>query len=174
MGKLQYDDQPSSNHTSVDYDASDFELACCGSDADCTPMPPQPGKFTQPWVRFAHASPTEEHKVDCVIELGGGKKEWDGFAYGVFSDWSGPFPGDTEAGNGIVKIYESTGGVRGALLATKSGVYLPPGPVLIALRGDWPPKSDTAEKQGSIEVTLLLLLGRHLVAPTSDRCVDCR
>ena len=98
----------------------------------------------------------------------------DGFAYGVFSDWSGPFPGDTEASNGIVKIYESTGGVRGALLATKSGVYLPPGPVLIALRGDWPPKSDTAEKQGSIEVTLLLLLGRHLVAPTSDRCVDCR
>ena len=126
MGKLQYDDQPSSNHTSVDYDASDFELACCGSDADCTPMPPQPGKFTQPWVRFAHASPTEEHKVDCVIELGGGKKEWDGFAYGVFSDWSGPFPGDTKAGNGTVKIYESTGGVRGALLATKSGSCLPP------------------------------------------------
>ena len=27
MGKLQYDDQPSSNHTSVDYDANDFELA---------------------------------------------------------------------------------------------------------------------------------------------------
>ena len=42
--------------------------------------------------------------------------------------------------------------MRGALLATKSGVYLPPGPVLIALRGDWPHKSDTPEEQGSIEV----------------------
>ena len=160
--------QPSSNHTFVDYDASDFELACCGSDADCTPMPPQPGKFTQPWVRFAHASPTEEHKVDCVIELGGGKKEWDGFAYGVFSDWSGPFPGDTKAGNGTVKIYESTGGVRGALLATKSRGLPAAGPRAHRLaRRLAAPVRHTREAglhRGTHNDPLLLLLRHHLVA----------
>ena len=95
-------------------------------------------------------------------------------ADGVFSDWSGPFPGDA-SGNGTVKIYESlAGGARGELLATKSGVFLPPGPVLIALRGDWPPQSDTPEKQGSIEVTIRCSCFATSLWPTSDRCADCR
>ena len=44
-------------------------------------------------------------------------------------------------------IYENVNGKRGSLL-TQKAAYLPPGPVLIALRGMWPP----AEDGTSIEV----------------------
>ena len=74
-----------------------------------------------------------------------------------------------------MSIYSTVIHVRGTLLATKSGVYLPPGPVLIALRGDWPPQSDTPEKQGSIEVTIRCCCCFVIISwPTSDHCVDCR
>ena len=57
-----------------------------------------------------------------------------------------------QSGNGTISIYESVGGKRGKLLATEEK-FLPPGPVLIALKGDtWPPVPDTPTTQGSIEV----------------------
>ena len=88
------------------------------------------------------------NEVDCVVTLGNQTKTWSQYKFGRFSDWAGHF--DAANGNGQVEIYENVGGKRGALLA-KATRFLPPGPVLIAIKGDWPPVSDTPTALGSIE-----------------------
>ena len=130
MGKLQFDDNPAAGHPSIDFEASDYEIACCGSADECTPVPPTPDHFTTPWVRFANTVPSD-HKVDCEITLGGEKYAWEDYAYGVFSGWEGKFNNSCTIGDhscGHITIFESTGGKRGARLAEISA-YFPPGPV---------------------------------------------
>ena len=83
-----------------------------------------------------------------MVTLGNQTKTWSQYKFGRFSDWAGHF--DAANGNGQVEIYENVGGKRGALLA-KATRFLPPGPVLIAIKGDWPPVSDTPTALGSIE-----------------------
>ena len=130
MGKLQYDDNPAPGHDSIDFEATDYEIACCGSAADCIPVPPTPDHFTTPWVRFANTVPSE-HQVDCEMTLGGEKNAWEGYGYGVFSGWEGKFNHSCAIGNhscGHITIYESVGGKRGARLA-EAKAYFPSGPV---------------------------------------------
>ena len=57
LGKLLYDDTSNAAHKSNQWNATDFEIACCGSDAECNPTPPKPAVYHHPWVRFAHAIP---------------------------------------------------------------------------------------------------------------------
>ena len=132
MGKLQYDDNDAPGHPSVDYQATDYEIACCGSVADCTPVPPKPNQLTTPWVRFANTVPSEDHKVDCEVTLQGEKHVWQSYAYGVFSGWEGKFNNSCAIGNhscGDIKIFESLGGGKRGPLLAHSKAYLPPGPV---------------------------------------------
>jgi len=70
------------------------------------------------------------------------------YKFGHFSDWAGHF--NAANGQGKIEIYENVNGKRGTLLASASR-FLPPGPVLIAIKGAWPPKSDTPTALGSIE-----------------------
>ena len=130
MGKLQYDDNPAPGHPSIDFETTDYEIACCGNADECTPVPPTPDHFSTPWVRFANTVPSD-HQVDCEITLGGEKYAWEGYAYGKFSGWEGKFNHSCAIGNhtcGHVTIYERTGAQRGARLAEISA-YFPPGPV---------------------------------------------
>lgn len=147
LGALYYDDNSDAAHPTNQWNATDFEIACCGSDADCKPKPPAPGHYTHPWVRFAHAIP-DEHQVDCVVTLQGEKKTWSQYKFGRFSPWAGHF--NASNGNGLVEIYENVNGKRGALLANATR-FMPPGPVLITIKGTWPPVSDTPTALGSIE-----------------------
>ena len=45
LGMLYYDDNSEGKHSNQ-YIATDFELACCGSDVECKPKPPKPGHYT--------------------------------------------------------------------------------------------------------------------------------
>lgn len=99
------------------------------------------------WVRFAHAIPAP-NEVDAVVTLGNETKTWSQYKFGRFSDWAGHF--NATNGNGQIEIYENVNGKRGSLLA-KATRFLPPGPVLIAIKGDWPPTSDSSNALGSIE-----------------------
>lgn len=100
-----------------------------------------------PWVRFAHTIPVG-HQVDCVVTLEGETKTWPQYKFGRFSPWAGHF--NASNGKGLIEIYENVGGTRGALLANATR-FMPPGPVLIAIKGEWPPVSDTPTALGSIE-----------------------
>ena len=83
-----------------------------------------------------------------MVTLQGETKTWSQYKFGRFSDWAGHF--NATNGNGQIEIYENVGGKRGSLLAQASR-FLPPGPVLITIKGDWPPTSDTPTALGSIE-----------------------
>ena len=76
IGELYFDSDAYPGHPSNQGTSSDFEIACCGSDADCKPIPPKkPPVYKHPWVRFAHAIPAA-HSVDCVVTLQNETKNW--------------------------------------------------------------------------------------------------
>jgi hypothetical protein len=148
LDALLYDDNGAAAHPKSQYNATDFEIACCGNDTVCKPKPKRPAVYHHPWVRFAHTIPAG-HAVDCIVTLGNQTKVWSQYKFGRFSDWAGHF--DAPPGKGKIEIYENVGGQRGSSPLATATRYLPPGPVLITIKGEWPPVSDTPTALGSIE-----------------------
>eukprot|EP01050_Picozoa_sp_SAG11_P011946 SAG11_NODE_1298_length_5265_cov_3.096787_8_plen_155_part_00 len=45
LATLMYDDNGDSAHRSNQWNATDFEIACCGNDTDCKPKPKRPAVY---------------------------------------------------------------------------------------------------------------------------------
>ena len=62
LGMLYYDDMGGGQHSNQ-WTATDFELACCGSDTECKPKPPKPGHYTVSSLYIYVVSPLLIHPV---------------------------------------------------------------------------------------------------------------
>ena len=101
------------------------------------------------------------------------------YKFAQFSNWVNVF----KPGTGTVRVYENTGGSRGALLYTKMGVPLTPGPLVVVIKvaasqtgnmsGYWPPSlPDSIETiAASCESPKLCMEEVRIFSPCTCTCI---
>lgn len=97
-----------------------------------TPPPTLPPN-TKPYIRFGHTVPSNNN-VFATITQGNISYTWNNYQFGQFSGWVETF----SDGTGVIDIYESVSGSKGALLLS-TVIPLTPGPLVVVIKDYWPP-----------------------------------
>jgi hypothetical protein len=92
------------------------------------PLPPP-----KSYLSFGHTVPTANN-VFTTITQGNLSYTWSNYHFGEFSGWVDIF----NFGNSTIDVYESINGTKGSLVLS-TFMYLPPGPLVLAMCNGWPP-----------------------------------